>query len=83
VPILFRPLAFIPSPPTNGIQLGPLFIHVYGLMYVIGITLAIYITARRWAEAGSDRVPGLRRRAVGGARRDHRRADLLRHHHPV
>ncbi len=53
--IPFRPLAFIPSPPVNGIPLGPLFIHVYGLMYVIGITLAIYITARRWAEAGGDR----------------------------
>jgi prolipoprotein diacylglyceryl transferase len=49
------PLAFIPSPPVNGIHLGPLYIHVYGLMYVIAITLAIYITARRWATAGGDR----------------------------
>jgi prolipoprotein diacylglyceryl transferase len=48
-------LAFIPSPPVNGIHLGPVFIHVYGLMYVIGITLAVYITARRWAAAGGDR----------------------------
>ena len=53
--IPFRPLAFIPSPPVNGIHLGPLLIHVYGLMYVIGIALAIYITGRRWAEAGGDR----------------------------
>ena len=67
----------------NGIHLGPLFIHVYGLMYVIGITLAIYITGRRWAAAGGDRslvydvalwaVPA---GIIGGA-------DLLRHHHPV
>ena len=42
-------LASIPSPPTNGIHVGPLFIHVYGLMYVVGISLAIYITGRRWA----------------------------------
>jgi phosphatidylglycerol---prolipoprotein diacylglyceryl transferase len=49
------PLAFIPSPPVNGIHLGPLYIHVYGLMYVIAITLAIYITARRWTAAGGDR----------------------------
>jgi prolipoprotein diacylglyceryl transferase len=49
-------LASIPSPPTNGIHLGPLFIHVYGLMYVVGISLAIYITARRWAAAGGDRA---------------------------
>ena len=48
-------LASIPSPPTNGIHLGPLFIHVYGLMYVIGISLAIYITVRRWTAAGGDR----------------------------
>jgi prolipoprotein diacylglyceryl transferase len=48
-------LASIPSPPTNGIHLGPLFIHVYGLMYVIGISLAIYITIRRWTAAGGDR----------------------------
>ena len=50
------PLASIPSPPTNGFHLGPLFIHVYGLMYVVGIALAIYITARRWAAAGGDRA---------------------------
>ena len=49
------PLASIPSPPANGVHLGPLFIHVYGLMYVVGIALAIYITVRRWAAAGGDR----------------------------
>jgi prolipoprotein diacylglyceryl transferase len=45
----------IPSPPVNGFHLGPLFIHFYGLMYIIGIALAVYITARRWAAAGGDR----------------------------
>src|SRR5204863_8423763 len=34
-------LMHIPSPPVNGFHLGPLYIHYYGLMYVIGITLAI------------------------------------------
>ena len=48
-------LAFIPSPPVNGVHIGPLFIHVYGLMYVVGISLAIYITGRRWEAAGGDR----------------------------
>jgi prolipoprotein diacylglyceryl transferase len=47
----------IPSPSVNGIHLGPVFIHYYGLMYVIGITLAILITQRRWKAAGGD--PGL------------------------
>jgi prolipoprotein diacylglyceryl transferase len=48
-------LAFIPSPPVSGIHLGSLFIHFYGLMYVIGISLAVYITIRRWTAAGGDR----------------------------
>jgi prolipoprotein diacylglyceryl transferase len=51
---ILAPLASIPSPPTNGVHLGPLFIHVYGLMYVVGIALAIYITRRRWLAAGGD-----------------------------
>src|SRR5262249_45819257 len=44
----------IPSPSDNGFHLGPLFIHYYGLMYVIGITLAILITQRRWKSVGGD-----------------------------
>src|SRR5215467_3551272 len=44
----------IPSPSDNGFHLGPLFIHYYGLMYVIGITLAILITQRRWKAVGGD-----------------------------
>ena len=48
------PLSFIPSPSQNGFHLGPLFIHVYGLMYVVGITLAIIITRRRWRSLGGN-----------------------------
>ncbi|MBO0824378.1 MAG: prolipoprotein diacylglyceryl transferase [Actinobacteria bacterium] len=48
------PLSFIPSPPSNGFHLGPLSIHYYGLMYVVGIALAIYITRRRWAALGGN-----------------------------
>src|SRR6516162_3288306 len=44
----------IPSPSENGFHLGPLYIHYYGLMYVIGITLAILITQRRWKAVGGD-----------------------------
>jgi prolipoprotein diacylglyceryl transferase len=51
------PLAFLPSPSINGFHIGPLFVHFYGLMYVVGIALAIYITRRRWRAAGGD--PGL------------------------
>jgi prolipoprotein diacylglyceryl transferase len=48
------PLGFIPSPSVNGFHIGPLFIHAYGLMYVVGIALAIYITRRRWAAVGGN-----------------------------
>lgn len=48
-------LASIPSPTVNGIHLGPLFVHFYGLMYVVGIALAVVITVRRWAAAGGNR----------------------------
>jgi prolipoprotein diacylglyceryl transferase len=48
------PLSFLPSPPVNGFNVGPLFVHFYGLMYVIGIALAIYITRRRWQAAGGN-----------------------------
>src|SRR6202167_5456608 len=51
------PLSFIPSPSINGFHLGPLFIHFYGLMYVIGITLAVIIAQRRIKKVGGD--PGL------------------------
>ena len=44
----------IPSPPASGIHIGPADIHLYGLMYVAGITLAIWITRRRWRAAGGD-----------------------------
>jgi prolipoprotein diacylglyceryl transferase len=44
----------LPSPPINGVHAGPLFIHFYGLMYVIGIALAMVIARRRWAARGGD-----------------------------
>jgi prolipoprotein diacylglyceryl transferase len=49
-----HPLAYIPSPPINGFHIGPLLVHFYGLMYVIGITLAVIITQRRVRSAGGD-----------------------------
>ena len=47
--------AFIPSPPVSGVHIGPLFIHFYGIMYVIAITVAVYITGRRWTAVGGAR----------------------------
>ena len=46
--------AYIPSPSTNGIHIGPLFLHVYGLMYVFAVGAAILVSSRRWRKAGGD-----------------------------
>jgi prolipoprotein diacylglyceryl transferase len=44
----------IPSPSISGFHIGSLDIHVYALMYLVGIALAIMITRRRWKAAGGD-----------------------------
>ena len=46
--------AYIPSPPINSFHIGPLDVHFYALGYIIGITLAILITRRRWQALGGD-----------------------------
>jgi prolipoprotein diacylglyceryl transferase len=48
------PLAYIPPPPTNGIQVGPLFFHLYGLCIAIGILAAVSLARRRWQQMGHD-----------------------------
>jgi prolipoprotein diacylglyceryl transferase len=47
--------AAIPSPPFNGFHIGPLFVHMYGLMYVVGVIAAVAITVRRWEAKGGSR----------------------------
>jgi hypothetical protein len=37
-------LAALPSPPSNGLHLGPFFIHAYGLAYVVAVLAAVVIT---------------------------------------
>jgi prolipoprotein diacylglyceryl transferase len=46
--------AEIPSPTANGFYAGPVYIHVYALMYIVGITLAVLLGRRRWAAMGGD-----------------------------
>ena len=48
-------LASIPSPASSGFHLGPFEVHVYGLMYVIALALAVFITVRRWEAIGGSR----------------------------
>ena len=47
--------AFIPSPSGNDLYLGPLFVHAYGLMYMLGVAAAVWLTIRRWGRRGMDR----------------------------
>ena len=70
-------MSYIPSPSANGFHLGPLFIHAYGLAYVVAVTAAIMHHAA--ALGGGRRQPraGLRRRALGLSRRHHRRPPVL------
>ena len=48
-------LAAIPSPPSNGIQIGPLFVHAYGFMYVLAVVAAVLVTTRLWESRGGRR----------------------------
>jgi len=48
-------VSFIPSPASNGFHIGPLFVHAYGLAYVVAVTAAIIITRRRWEASGGHR----------------------------
>jgi prolipoprotein diacylglyceryl transferase len=45
-------LAYIPSPPSNGISLGAVRLHVYGLLIACGIAAAIWLSQRRWEQIG-------------------------------
>jgi prolipoprotein diacylglyceryl transferase len=48
-------LGYIPSPSFNGVHIGPLFVHMYGLMYVIAVAAAVWITVVRWEAKGGSR----------------------------
>jgi prolipoprotein diacylglyceryl transferase len=47
-------LASIPSPSSGTLELGPVTIHMYGLMLLLGIAACIFITGRRWVARGGD-----------------------------
>lgn len=46
----------IPSPPAewSSVSLGPLTIHMYAIMILIGIFVALWLTSRRWVERGGN-----------------------------
>jgi prolipoprotein diacylglyceryl transferase len=46
--------AYIPSPSINSFHLGPVDIHFYALMYLVGIAVAIVMTRRRYSAVGGN-----------------------------
>jgi prolipoprotein diacylglyceryl transferase len=51
----FSPPAFIPSPSNGTVNVGPLPLHVYGLLLAIGVVIATLIAERRWERWGHER----------------------------
>jgi len=47
-------IAYIPSPHTGIVHLGPLTLHMYGLMLLLAILACIGLTGRRWVARGGD-----------------------------
>ena len=47
-------LAFIPSPHTGVVHVGPLTLHMYGLTLLVAILACIWLTGKRWVALGGD-----------------------------
>jgi prolipoprotein diacylglyceryl transferase len=47
-------LAAIPSPHTGVYHVGPLTLHMYGVMLLVAIAACIWLTGRRWVAWGGD-----------------------------
>ena len=47
-------LASIPSPSSGVVHLGPLLIHMYGVMLLLGIAAAVWLGGSRWVRWGGD-----------------------------
>ena len=47
-------LAAIPSPHSGLVHVGPLLIHMYGLMLLLGIAAATWLAGIRWVRWGGD-----------------------------
>ena len=47
-------LASIPSPSSGALDVGPLQLHAYGVMLLLGILAATWLTGIRWTRRGGD-----------------------------
>jgi len=52
-PVAFL-LASIPSPSSGDVDLGPIQLHAYGVMLLLGIAAATWLTGLRWTRRGGD-----------------------------
>jgi len=50
-----RLLGFIPSPSNGTLHLGPIPLHMYGLLLAVGVVVATIVAERRWERWGHDR----------------------------
>ena len=73
-------LAYIPSPTSGDVHLGPLTLHLYGLTLLVAIVACIWLTGRRWVAQGGDWDLVWRVAVWGVAFGVHRRARLPRRH---
>ena len=49
-----RFITYLPSPSTNGISVGRLRLHLYGLLIAIGVAAAAWMAQRRWEARGGE-----------------------------
>jgi prolipoprotein diacylglyceryl transferase len=47
-------LGSIPSPSSGVVHIGPLVIHMYGVMLLAGIAACVWLTNRRWRAVGGE-----------------------------
>jgi len=47
-------LASLPSPSDGTIHIGPIPLHVYGILLAVGVVVAAWMTERRWVRWGRD-----------------------------
>ncbi|HYY76719.1 MAG TPA: prolipoprotein diacylglyceryl transferase [Gaiellaceae bacterium] len=47
-------LASIPSPSSGELEIGPVAVHAYGVMLLLGIVAATWLTGVRWVRRGGD-----------------------------
>ena len=56
----------IPSPPSNGIEIGPLNLRAYGLLIALGVIAAVWLCGRMLERKGIGNIDDASSAAVWG-----------------